>query len=222
MLRDALCVRTFVIMAAVVFFSLNWPYSHSSTYRRTTTLPESGDRNLSIWNSSTGHCKRTLVGHDGPVTAIAVFPDGRIVSSSRDNTVRIWNSSTGECERILLSASNNWVTAIAVLPYGRIVSGSDGSVRIWNSYTGQCERTLSTGQSFWVTAIAVLPDGRFVSGSCDKVVRIWNSFTGHCEKTLSGHSARVNAVGRYPPRWPNHIWLRGQDRKNLERYYWSL
>ena len=106
MIWDALCARTFVIIAAVAFFSLNyWPYSHSSTYRRTTTLPESGDRNLFIWNSSTGHCKTTLVGHDGPVTAIAVFPEGRIVYGSRDNTVRIWNSSIGECERILLSAS---------------------------------------------------------------------------------------------------------------------
>ena len=136
MLWDALCARTFVIIAAVVFFY--WPYSHSSTYRRTTTLPESGDRNLFIWNSSTGHCKTTLVGHDGPVTAIAVFPEGRIVYGSRDNTVRIWIASTGVCERILLSASNNWITAIAVLPYCRIVSGSDGSVRsIWNSYTGR-------------------------------------------------------------------------------------
>ena len=74
MLRDALCVHNFVIIAAIVFFSLNWPYSHSSTYRRTTTLPESEDQNLSIWNSSTGHCKRTLVSHDIRLPLSLSFP----------------------------------------------------------------------------------------------------------------------------------------------------
>ena len=118
--------------------------------------------------------------HDNKVTAIAVFPDSRIVSGSKDKTLRIWNAGTGACERTL-SGHSDEVTAIAVLPDGRVVSGSkDCTMRIWNAGTGACERTLSLSEGkYEVSAIAVLPDGHIVFGCKDCCyLRSWNASSG--------------------------------------------
>src|SRR5262249_7779985 len=71
-----------------------------------------------------------LVGHEGGVDALAVLPDGRVVSVSGDKTVRIWDERTGQ--ETLLGTHESTVTALAVLPDGRVVSGSfDQTLQIW-------------------------------------------------------------------------------------------
>jgi hypothetical protein len=41
-----------------------------------------------------GETLRTLEGHSDWVTALAVLPDGRVVSSSKDNTLRVWDAGS--------------------------------------------------------------------------------------------------------------------------------
>ncbi len=42
---------------------------------------------------------RTLVGHEEPVTAVAVTPEGsRAVSASEDRTLKVWDLASGRCE----------------------------------------------------------------------------------------------------------------------------
>jgi WD40 repeat protein len=35
-----------------------------------------------------------LGGHDGPVVAVAVLPDGRVASGGTDRRVLVWNATT--------------------------------------------------------------------------------------------------------------------------------
>ena len=72
--------------------------------------------------------------------ALAVLPDGRLLSGSYDLTLKVWD------ERVLsvcggagantcaatLQGHTSFVMALAVLPDGRAVSGGwDGTVRAW-------------------------------------------------------------------------------------------
>jgi WD40 repeat protein len=45
---------------------------------------------VKIWDGRTGAVEATLLGHEKPVTSVALGRDGRVVSSSFDGTLRVW------------------------------------------------------------------------------------------------------------------------------------
>ncbi len=52
----------------------------------------SRDKNIRLWEISTGHCKRTYKGHEGWVRKLAISADGKtFVSCSDDQTAIVWN-----------------------------------------------------------------------------------------------------------------------------------
>jgi WD40 repeat protein len=69
-----------------------------------------------------------LEGHGGVVTALAVLPDGRVVSGSDDETIRLWDEATGaETARLDL----DWaVTCLAIIASESLVVAGDRSGRI--------------------------------------------------------------------------------------------
>ena len=148
--------------------------------------------------------ERTLVGHNGPVTAVAPLgPDGRrAVSGSRDGMLKVWDLATGREEGTLVG-HGSWVTAVAALGSDgqRAISGSaDGTLKVWNLASGQEEYTLQ-GHRGWVNAVAALgPDGqRAISGSDDGTLKVWDLATGREEHTLQGHSDGITAVAALGP-----------------------
>jgi len=93
----------------------------------------STDKTLKIWLAQSGEWRAmmTLEGHTASVLAVAIHPDGRIISASDDHTLKIWSTQTGEC-LATLSGHTGIVTAVAILPDGCVVSGSDDTtLRIW-------------------------------------------------------------------------------------------
>ncbi|WP_233849334.1 DUF4062 domain-containing protein [Paraburkholderia sp. HD33-4] len=136
---------------------------------------------------------RTLEGHTGPVSALAVLADGRLASGAWDHTIRLWNPASGACEATL-EGHTSGVSALAVLADGRLASGSsDHTIRLWNPAGGACEATLE-GHAGPVSALAVLADGRLASGSGDNTIRLWHPASGVCEATLEGHAKSVSAL----------------------------
>jgi len=127
------------------------------------------------------------------VTALAVLPNGQVVSCAGDKTMRVWDLESGRTISSL-DGHQNRVNALAVLPDGRIVSGSgDKTVRVWDVDSGRVVATLK-GHEAPVMALAVLPDGRVVSGSGDKTVRVWDVESGRVVATLEGHQSWVRAL----------------------------
>jgi WD40 repeat protein len=60
------------------------------------------DRQIKLWNVSTGGLVRSFQGHTGDVLMADFSPDGTlIVSASSDETARIWESATGKCKQVL-------------------------------------------------------------------------------------------------------------------------
>jgi WD40 repeat protein len=146
-----------------------------------------------------GALVRTLAGHSGGVSVLAIMADGRVVSGSYDRTLRVWDLATGETIKTLLGHSGP-VTSAATLPGGRAVSFSQFSetLRVWDLATGETIRTLE-GHSSSIALVAALPGNRALSGSIDWELRFWDLATGETEtiRTLKSQSL-LRAVAMLP------------------------
>ncbi|MCD4843867.1 MAG: TIR domain-containing protein [Methanosarcinales archaeon] len=147
-----------------------------------------------------GPLVRTLEGHTGPVSAVAVTPDGRFaVSASSDRTLKVWDFKKGEIVRTL-EGHTDWVRAVAVTLDDRFaVSVSDDrTLKMWDIEKGETVCTLE-GHTDSVNAVVVMMDGRFaVSASSDRTLKVWDFEKGEIVRTLEGHTGPVCAVAVTP------------------------
>jgi len=136
---------------------------------------------------------RTLEGHTGRVTAVAVVDSRRAVSASDDGTLRVWDLESGQTLKTL-EGHRHWVFAVAVVDGRRAVSASnDGTLRVWDLESGQTLKTLE-GHKAGVNAVAVVDSRRAISASVDGTLRVWDLESGQTLKTLEGHTDGVFAV----------------------------
>ncbi len=78
-----------------------------------------GRSELERWNLDNGRREVAYRGHAGPVTSLAIHPDGRtIATGSSDGTVRLWDAATGE-EKLLLEAREAGTQVLAFVAGGR-------------------------------------------------------------------------------------------------------
>lgn len=70
--------------------------------RRSQVFTASADGSIKIWGTSQGECQATLLGHQCPVTTLALSADNQyLVSGSEDCTARVWDMETLECRHVL-------------------------------------------------------------------------------------------------------------------------
>ena len=71
--------------------------------------------------------------HDDWVSAVAVLPDGRVVTGGDDGRVLIWDPADPDAAPAELGRHYGLVWAVAVLPDGRVITGGyDRRVLIWD------------------------------------------------------------------------------------------
>lgn len=96
------------------------------------------DATIKLWNRNSGELLRTLKGHSGTVSALAIDPFGHILASgSYDGTIKIWNLHTGQLLHSLdVRDRRNFPVEVFSLAFSKdgqtLISGSaDGTVKIW-------------------------------------------------------------------------------------------
>jgi len=156
-----------------------------------TLVGGSADGLIRFWGLD-GELRHTLPGHEGPVAAIAVSPDGRTAASGgEDGLLRIWRAVEG-AERCTVPGESS-VTALAFSRDGQIVAAgyADGAVRSWEVASGAERRSLATHGGA-VRALAFAPDGQLLA-SGNGGVALWNR-EGQAMRVLRGLGAGVRAL----------------------------
>ncbi|QIO32499.1 c-type cytochrome [Bradyrhizobium sp. 1(2017)] len=139
-----------------------------------------------------------MVGHGGPIRALAISPDGSgLLSGSFDTAAIRWSLETDTAGQVLRYHADA-VNAVAFLKDGRMVTaGADARIAVWMAGRQQPERVFE-GHVGPIVALAVSPDGALLaSASWDRTVRLWSLSDG-ASRVLEGHSQNVNGVAFTP------------------------
>ncbi len=142
---------------------------------------------------------RYLQGHEDPVYAVAVSPDGRFVlSGSFDRTVRLWDRKSGQAVRVMADHTN-LVLAVAFSPDGTLMAsgGLDNTGQVYEvpNPDAVAEIPLSSPG----TAIIATPDGKqLYFGDQSGTVRLWDPATAKVVRQYDGGSGSVVALTAAP------------------------
>jgi U3 small nucleolar RNA-associated protein 15 len=134
-----------------------------------------------LWDTAEPGAAPLVLGqHEGPVGALAVLSDGRVVSGERDNSGRIllWDPADPAAEPLELGGDHGPVWALEALSDGRLVSatGDYARLQLWDpAQPGAAPLSLG-GHLSPVNALALAADGWLVSCGRDEL-RVWDVTT---------------------------------------------
>jgi WD40 repeat protein len=134
-----------------------------------------------VWDPAEPGADPVELGRDqGAVRAVAVLPDGRVVTGGGgyDGRVLVWDPAEPGAGPVELGRDQGTVGTVAVLPDGRVVTGGraydDGRVLVWDPAEPGAGPVELCRHERGVKAVAVLPAGRVVTGGHDDRVHLRN------------------------------------------------
>lgn len=166
----------------------------------------SDDHTLKIWDVKSGREMRTLIGHERPVTSIAINKQGTTIfsgSDKKEKKVIFWNAVTGEKEGEL-SSFEGGIGEIKFSPYGNriavleILSGFSAKVSVWDEALTAKRFDLKLPPDFYPVTIDFHPannhlvvGGKYLKKKKDKNVFVFDSSSGAELQQLAGTSISV-------------------------------
>lgn len=187
-------------MSSLVFFTPKEGYSP------THLLAGCSDGTISVWRAGGGwECMRTLRGHRGEVSSIAVHPSGCLaLTTARDGTLKLWDLVKG---RVTFSTKvENDADGVIFAPSGvryalhagniavvRLVSnaGNTGSDTSNEAGTIQLQHTRRVQSMLFGQG----GDSIVITGAEDGALRVWNAVLGkevlHIPRA---HASRIKAM----------------------------
>lgn len=169
-----------------------------------TATPRSGDSRPARREGDRArrHADGNLVGHGGPIKAIAISQDGRAaLTGSFDYSMMLWDLTGAAPRRSWRLDHDGAVNAVLFLPGSgrsfRAVSASDDGAIVLSALEGAQSRQLAHQKAHTskIVALAASEDGRRIaSASWDRTARLWDGETLEPGPVLSGHQGPVHAV----------------------------
>jgi cytochrome c len=150
------------------------------------------DARIAIWRPGEPQPATVLTGHEAPVVALAVSPDGTtLASASWDHTARLWPLAGGAPRVIKVHAQN--VNGVAFAPDGRalVTAGYDATLRI-TPLVGEGTPVVATLPTA-LNAVAVAGDGEIVTAGADGKVYLLSA-AGKLEAEVEAAQAPIIAV----------------------------
>jgi WD40 repeat protein len=153
----------------------------------------SEDGTLRIWNIATGE-RKTIPATEGPVSAMAISPDGLRLAIAYLHSIVLLNTLTGE-QLKKLDVQPVKVDCLSFTADGRTiaVAGEDGTIQTLDLASEQITKTIRGGGK--ITALRFAPAGRTLASAAeDGMVSLWDLQTGALSLQLKKHSGAVNAI----------------------------
>jgi cytochrome c len=166
---------------------------NAAVFLRDGRIATSGeDARIAIWRPGEPQPATVLTGHEAPVVALAVSPDGTtLASASWDHTARLWPLAGG-APRVIAGHAQN-VNGVAFAPDGRalVTAGYDATLRI-TPLVGEGAPVIATLPTA-LNAVAVAGDGEIVTAGADGKVYLLSA-AGKLEAEIEAAQAPIIAV----------------------------
>ena len=138
-----------------------------------TAVSGSFDSSAIRWSLTRNSAEQVLRFHESAVNAVALAPDGRIVTGGEDGKIAVWQPGSPAPEKVL-EGHVAPIVSLAVSPDGATLASAswDRTIRLW-PLAGGAPRVLEDHQQN-VNGVAFTPDGKaLVSAAYDLTLRIW-------------------------------------------------
>ena len=139
----------------------------------TIAVSGSFDTSAIRWALDRDTAVQVLRFHESTVNAVALAPDGRIVTGGEDGRIAVWQPGA-PAPALTFEGHTAPIVALDVSPDGKTLASAswDRSVRLWPLDGGTA--TVLEGHQQNVNGVAFTPDGKnLVSVGYDLTVRIW-------------------------------------------------
>jgi WD40 repeat protein len=175
-----------------------------------------------MWDLEQGALFKTMEGHKGEVTGVALTESGdKAVSGSVDGTVKIWNTdlNSGFCGELIYTIDNKGISVCALVMVKEdslfACGDQDGRLSFWNLISGELLHSISA-HSGPVSSVAVVqgekkdvrnsdscPPQIISTSSSDEKVRMFDFNSGRLANSTDSKGS-VSVVSA-----TNHVFVSG-------------